>query len=1022
MVEGAGFLTAEQTAAYGRFVGVPTVAELDQFFVLDDEDLKLVAKRRRDTNRLGFMVQLTTLRYLGTFLDDPLDVPTVVVEQLAAQLGIADPSCVKAYSGRENTRWAHRREICEQTGWVDYAGAASELGVWLERRAWNTGESSSALFFGAVTRLRARQVQLPGITTLTAEVSRARTAAESRLWAALVDQITAGQASLLVGLLEVQGSSRVSALEVLRRGPVDRSGKALVAALQRIDAVASLGVGGVDLGVVPQRRVRELARDGTVRNATALRRRSPYAKQVATLLAAVVFLEARATDDALELFDVIMTNELLARAERASKTDRLHRYPKLSRDARRLAAAVEVMLDAGQQGPEFTIQALWTAIGQVVSIAELRTAVLNVNESALPLHADQDDQWRAELTRRYPLVRKFLSLLVDTIDFGATADAAGVLVAFQGLPGVIAAHPTRRVPPGWCDEARTVAGVVTAGWRPFVFPKSRPPGTVDRNAYLFCVLEQFHARLKRRDIYAAKSSRWADPRAQLLEGPVWEARRVELLDSLQLPFTPTGLLDDCAAELDATWQYTAARAAAGDIRVDRAGRLHAAALEARAEPESLRGLRHRCQEMMPRVDIGELVLEVMGWQPGFAQAYTHISGGGARVADLNVTLAAVLTAQALNVGWGPVTSPGVPALTRSRISHVYQNYVRPECHSAANAALIDGQAGIPTAMLWGGGLVAAVDGTRFVVPVRSIDARPNPKYFGRRKGATWLNMINDHGTGIAGMVLSGTPKDSLHAVDLLYRRDGGARPEVFISDTGSYSDAVFGLLKLLGVAYRPELADLPDQKLWRTDPSADYGPADAAARGRIDLAKIDRHWADITRIAASVHAGEVAAADVMRLLQHGGQPTQLGFALAHFGRIFKTLHVLSYLDAEPYRRGIKRMRNLSEERHGLAKHVFHGRRGELREPYHAGMEDQLSALGLVINAITLWNTVYLDRILTELRETGLPVSDEDVTRLHPYWFKHINVHGHYAFTLPTLAGGVGTRTLREPESGESEES
>jgi TnpA family transposase len=54
-----------------------------------------------------------------------------------------------------------------------------------------------------------------------------------------------------------------------------------------------------------------------------------------------------------------------------------------------------------------------------------------------------------------------------------------------------------------------------------------------------------------------------------------------------------------------------------------------------------------------------------------------------------------------------------------------------------------------------------------------------------------------------------TPKDSLHAVDLLYRRDGGVRPEVFISDTGSYSDMVFGLLKLLGVAYRRELADCP---------------------------------------------------------------------------------------------------------------------------------------------------------------------------------------------------------------------
>ena len=37
--------------------------------------------------RLGF-VQLTTVRYLGTFLQDPLDVPVVVLERLAGQMEI----------------------------------------------------------------------------------------------------------------------------------------------------------------------------------------------------------------------------------------------------------------------------------------------------------------------------------------------------------------------------------------------------------------------------------------------------------------------------------------------------------------------------------------------------------------------------------------------------------------------------------------------------------------------------------------------------------------------------------------------------------------------------------------------------------------------------------------------------------------------------------------------------------------------------------------------------------------------
>jgi hypothetical protein len=74
-----------------------------------------------------------------------------------------------------------------------------------------------------------------------------------------------------------------------------------------------------------------------------------------------------------------------------------------------------------------------------------------------------------------------------------------------------------------------------------------------------------------------------------------------------------------------------------------------------------------------------------------------------------------------------------------------------------------------------------------VVPVRSNDARRNPKYFGRKKGATLVNMINDQGMGTAGLVVSGTPKDSLYAVDLIYRPDGGRRPAVSFPTPGRRS-------------------------------------------------------------------------------------------------------------------------------------------------------------------------------------------------------------------------------------------
>lgn len=764
------FLTAQQIELYGRFGAELSGEELERFFFLDDEDRKLIARRRDSVTRLGFALQLTTVRFLGTFLADPIDVPSVVVEYLAGQLDIEDASCVKGYLKRDQTRLEHRWEISQVDGWHDFAEFREALALHVDRRAWTTGDGRKAIFDEAVEWLRHRQVLLPAVSTLERLVGGVVTASEKRLFDTLLGLITADQAQLLLGLLDVPAGDRVSPLERLRKGQKDTTAKALVAALLRVAAVAGIGLGDVDLSVVPHRRVIELARYGRDATATTLRAKA-YARKLGILLATVVWLEAKATDDALELFDIIMTSELLARAERQSSADKIKRYPRMSKDARRLAAAVAVLLEAETWGENIGLEVLRDAIENVVSWPELRASVASIN-AVLPPDADPDGEWRSVLMTRYPLVRKFLRVLVETIEFGASTDAAPVLHAINALPDLLDAGPTKRVPAGYLDARKVEAGIVPAGWKPQVFAKGCPEGTVDRNGYVFCVLDLFHQRLKRRDIFAAASSRWADPRAQLLTQQAWESKREALLDELQLPEDPDELLGGCSEQLDAKWRHMAARAAAGDITVDGEGRLHAAALEAVAAPATLLELRDQCRAMMPRVDIGDLILEVMSWQPDFAKSYTHLSGGEPRLGDLNITLSAVLTAQALNVGWGPVITPDTAPVTKARISHVYQNYVRAENHARANAYLIAGQAGIATADIWGGGLVAAVDGTRFVVPVRSNDARPNPKYFNRKKGATLLNMINDQAVSVAGVVLSGTPRDSLYAVDLMYRRDG----------------------------------------------------------------------------------------------------------------------------------------------------------------------------------------------------------------------------------------------------------
>ena len=132
------------------------------------------------------------------------------------------------------------------------------------------------------------------------------------------------------------------------------------------------------------------------------------------------------------------------------------------------------------------------------------------------------------------------------------------------------------------------------------------------------------------------------------------------------------------------------------------------------------------------------------------------------------------------------------------------------------------------------------------------------------------------------------------------------------------------------------------------------------------------------------------------------------------GRIAKTLYLLAYLDDETYRRRILLQLNRGEGRHSLARAVFHGRRGEVRQRYREGQEDQLGVLGLVVNMLVLWNTRYMDAALSHLHSIGTEVNPEDVARLSPLGYKHINLLGRYQFTLAEPVQQGELRPLRDP--------
>jgi TnpA family transposase len=996
------FLSDEQRARYGRYAGDPNDEQLARHFHLDAADHELVGTMRGAHNRLGFAVQLGTARFLGVFLDDPTQTPSVVITTMARQLGETTPLCLDAYRNRRQ-RWRHTATIREQYGFRDLEedpAAGFRLTRWLYVLCWTGDDRPGLLFDRATTWLLAHKVLLPGISTLERLISRVRHRATMRLWNRLTRALSNEQRQKLVALVD-SNDGALATLDNLRAAPKRRSPTELLRHLERIDAIRSHGLGlapSADLPAAPLGRLARSARTAKPANLAALHE----PRRTATLAALFQTLETTALDDAVELFDAL-ASDIFTHAEEAYRKSRL-------RSLRDLDAAAIMLRDVGQhvvadEDGDVPLMEWKNTLFEQIARADIKSAMASVDS----LVTKPDDRRYQELRPHWRRARTLFSALLQRTFFASTPTGKPVIAALNYLRDVGDWTKTRM--------ADAPTGFLSAAWRRHALDDAGQ--VADNRAYVFAALEAFRAGLKRRDVFVPAGMRYADPRQGLLGGEAWSAARLTVCRSLDRSPDADAEMGDLAARLDRAWRQVAANlpnnpAARIERRNDR-DELVLSPLDRTERPPSLIALQSAVSARMPKIDVPDLMLEVAA-RSGFAEAFTHVSERHARVEDFTTSLCGGLIAQACNIGFEPLIRTDQPALNRARLSWVSQNFIRPETIASGNARIVASQNALPIAHIWGSGEVASADGIRFVAPSSAIHAGANPKYFGAGRGITYYNLVSDQFTGLNAVVVPGTLRDSLLILGLLLDQETDLEPVEVMTDTAAYADTVFGLFWLLGYQFSPRLADIGDARFWRIDRAADYGPLDGLARHRIDIELIRRNWEDLLRLAGSLKLGRIHAGAIMRVLQVKDRPTTLARALAELGRIIKTLHMLGYIDSKEKRRRILTQLNRQEFRHRLARRVCHGDRGEIRKAHRQEQEEQLGALGLTLNAIALWNSTYIQAAIDQLAREGWNISDADIARVSPLLFKHINFLGRYAFDLPQAIAAGALRPLRNPNS------
>ena len=178
-----------------------------------------------------------------------------------------------------------------------------------------------------------------------------------------------------------------------------------------------------------------------------------------------------------------------------------------------------------------------------------------------------------------------------------------------------------------------------------------------------------------------------------------------------------------------------------------------------------------------------------------------------------------------------------------------------------------------------------------------------------------------------------------------------------------------------------------------------------------------KHWHDMLRLAGSLRHGWVTASPYVTKLQ--ADPRQSGFvqALQEHGRLVKTIFILRYLSDEAFRRWINMQLNKGEALHALRQYVIFANEGQIRKREDEEQRIQAGRLNLVTNAVVVWNTVQMAKVIEDLRAEGEPAADADIAHLSPARYGHIDPHGKHSFEVGEPLGDAVLDLEQQPLPG-----
>ena len=501
-----------------RLNGFPadiSTEDLISHYTLTEPDKNQIQSKRGDHNRLGFSLQLGTLRYLGFCPDDLLGAPYEVIDYLANQLEYADSgTMLKIYGGREHTRTDHFQQIQNYLGFRKPDSLDFEnLAVWLLARSLEH-DKPTLLFNMACEWLYSGKIVRPGVTILEKIIISSRQQAQEETYNRLSFLLSDERKSFLDKLLTPDPLTGRTPHFWLRYGATANTPKAILETIAKLDYLREGEVDQWNLGSLNPNRQKFLAQLGRKSTNQALQRASEQ-QRYPILLAFLRQSLEDITDELIDLFIRCLAN-CYSRAKNDLKAFKLLISKSTNEKLIMFQNLCRVLVDSNIPNVELR-NAIYAKIPEEV--------LLSMITECGELIRIQEDNSYEYLGNRFSYIRKFSPKFLETLDFRSNRESDPLLAALDTVKQMDM-EGKRKIP----EDAPL--DFIPKSWAPYVRDEE---GKVIRKYYEISSLWELRIALRSGDIWVKDSRRYTDPESYLIPKDQWPALRSDACRLLGLP-------------------------------------------------------------------------------------------------------------------------------------------------------------------------------------------------------------------------------------------------------------------------------------------------------------------------------------------------------------------------------------------------------------------------------------------------------------------------------------------------------